>query len=264
MNLKALNGLLCCPIPSCRRPLPVDEGDVTCPGCGIRYPRRGDTLDLTPPRAAQELRRWQTWETLQHNGLVSYTQAPQGNLGVGERPDCLAFSRFCDLRGLVLDIGCGPQSWPAYFAQHQPDTRFVGIDPLAPDEQADYPRVRGLGEFLPFADRVFDRVLLATSLDHMLDPAAVLAEARRVSASHGQVLVWSGEKKPGAPRPAQSPPWYQELVVPQGAEDPFHFKRFTEDEVLSLLRAGGLRVHECRTMPVDEWRANHFYRCKAA
>jgi SAM-dependent methyltransferase len=197
---------------------------------------------------------------LQHNGLVSYQESPEKNLAVGPREDCLAFSRFCCLSGLVLDIGCGPQPWPAYFAVHDEGTRFVGIDPLAPDAPADFMRLRGLGEYLPFRDGVFDRVLFGTSLDHMLDPRAVLRSARRVCKTGGQVVIWSGEKKPGAPRPEHSPQWYRQLVIPPGAEDPFHFKRFTEDELQGMLQVVGLQVLNHQGQSVDPWRTNHFYR----
>jgi SAM-dependent methyltransferase len=252
--------VLACPAPGCHAPLTVGDGPaVRCPGCGESYAGDGRILELIPA-AWRAQRRAQTWEQLQANGIVSYTQAPDRNLGVGPRPDCLAFARFCQLRGRVLDVGCGPQAWPAYFAEYEPDTRFFGVDPLAADGAGRYPRLRALGEYLPFRDGAFDRVLFSTSLDHMIDPVAALREARRVCRPAGQVLVWSGEKRPGAPRPAESPAWYQGLVVPDGAEDPFHFKRFTEDEVQGLLTAAGLPIVEHAVQTVDAWRANHFYR----
>jgi SAM-dependent methyltransferase len=252
--------VLACPAPDCRTPLaPTDGPAARCPGCGETYAGDGQVLELIPA-AWRTMRRAPAWQQLQANGMVSYTHAPDRNLGVGPRPDCVAFGRFCDLRGWVLDVGCGPQPWPAYFADYAPDTQFVGVDPLATDGGGRYPRLRALGEYLPFQDGVFDRVLFATSLDHMIDPVAALWEARRVCRAGGQVLVWSGEKKPGAPKPAESPDWYKTLVVPDGAEDPFHFKRFTEEEVQHLLAAAELPVAEHAVLPVDAWRANHFYR----
>ena len=252
--------LLACPVPTCRRPIGLGAGpELRCESCGERYGITERVLNLTPA-AWKRLDRSAAWEQLQANGVVSYQEAPEKNLGVGERADCLAFSRFCQLSGWVLDVGCGPQPWPAYFAEHAPGTQFVGVDPLAAGDGARYLRVRALGEYLPFRDGCFDRVLFATSLDHMIDPVAALREAKRVGRAGGQVLIWSGEKKPGAPRPAESPEWYRRLVVPQGADDPFHFKRFTEDEVQGMCARAGLPIAEHAVMTVDAWRANHFYR----
>jgi SAM-dependent methyltransferase len=257
--------LLACPVPTCRSAqLVEEETDFVCQACGERFALKGTTLDFTPANWKSSLNRWGTWEKLQANGMASYTQAPEQNLGVGRRADCLAFSRFCDLRGLVLDIGCGPQAWPAYFAEYHPDTRFIGIDPLLPLQSVNYPRVCGLGEYLPFQNGVFDRTLFATSLDHMLDPVAVLKEARRVTKPEGHVILWSGEKKSGAPRPKVSPSWYRELQVPEGAEDPFHFRRFPEDEVQEYIGQAALSIVEHQAMPIDDWRTNHFYRLSAA
>jgi SAM-dependent methyltransferase len=259
-----LSALLCCPGPTCRAPLTLaDAPAVVCLACGESFRRLVHTVDFTPSRSRQELARWPAWEQLQHNGLVSYEQAPDKNLAVGPRPDCLAFSQFCHLTGLVLDIGCGPQPWPAYFAVHDRQTCFVGIDPLAPDAPSEFVRLRGLGEYLPFRDGIFERVLFSTSLDHMLDTTAVLREARRVCKPGGQVVIWSGEKKAGAPRPEHSPAWYRQLVIPAGAEDPFHFKRFSEEELQAMIRSAGLKVQQHEGHVVDPWRTNHFYRVAA-
>jgi SAM-dependent methyltransferase len=255
-----LSALLCCAVPSCRAALELGD-EIVCAACGERYRRLAHTLDLTPSRWRQELPRVATWERLQHNGLVSYTEAPEVNMAFGGRADCLTFSRFCRLTGLVLDVGCGTLPWLSYFSIHEEGTRFVGIDPLAADAPAGYARLRGLGEYLPFRDGGFDRVLFGCSLDHMLDPRGTLAEARRVCRAGGQVIVWSGEKKAGAPRPARSPEWYQSLTVPEGAEDPFHFKRFDDADVRGLLAAAGLELGEVEDHVVDAWRTNSFYRC---
>ncbi len=252
--------VLACPVRTCHAELTTGEGPAfRCQSCGETYPSAGAIVELVPS-AWRTLERARAWEQLQANGLVSYTQAPDKNLGVGERDDCHAFSRFCQLSGWVLDVGCGPQSWPAYFAHHAARTQFVGVDPLATEGRGPYPRFRALGEYLPFRDEVFDRVLFSTSLDHMIEPVAALREAWRVCKRGGQVLLWSGEKKAGAPRPAQSPEWYRSLEVPAGAEDPFHFKRFTEEEVQQLCADAGLPIMEHVVLPVDDWRANHFYR----
>ena len=260
-----LNEILACPVPSCRAPLPLEPGaPIACTNCGERFAAHEHIVDLTPSSWQAWSPIWPVWEKLQANGLVSYTNDPDHNLGVGDRDDYLAFGRFCNFAGRVLDVGCGPQPWPTHFRAHAPGTRFVGIDPLAGDTPAEYAVIRGLGEYLPFADDTFDQVVFATSLDHMLDTVAALREARRVCRDGGAVLIWSGEKRPGAPPPTSSPAWYSELAVPEGADDPFHCQRFTEEKVRSLFDGANLRIDEHAAVPVDEWRTNHFYRLVTA
>jgi ubiquinone/menaquinone biosynthesis C-methylase UbiE len=43
---------------------------------------------------------------------------------------------------------------------------------------------------------VFDRVLFATSIDHVLVPELALAEAYRVASRGGTVCIWLGEVAP--------------------------------------------------------------------
>jgi SAM-dependent methyltransferase len=251
--------------PACRTPLPPLAGDaVSCPACGARYRRLPYAWDLTPPREAWTAGQWETWERLQANGAVSYEADPEHNLGVGEREDVQRFSRFSALHGDVLDVGCGPQPWPAYFDHHAVGTRFAGVDPLVGEREGAYPRYRALAEHLPFADDGFDVVLFAGTLDHFVDPAAALAEAVRVLAPGGTIEVYLGHKRAGAPPPAVSHAWYERLEVPDGAHDRFHMERFGPDDALALFAAAGLDVARREDHAVDAWRSYHFYRVSPA
>lgn len=187
-----LSDILACPV--CRGRL---DG-VECDACGRSYDSRDGVLDLTPvpPPDAEVLERWGVWEALQANGASAYETDPPNNLSVGEREDVRAFARFAQLEGRVLDVGCGPQALPSYAPRH--DGEFVGIDPLMGEQPRRFAFVKGIAEYLPFTDAAFDRVLFATSIDHVLSPRRAVAEAARVTKPGGTVVVWTSE--PVAPR----------------------------------------------------------------
>jgi SAM-dependent methyltransferase len=166
-------------------------------------------------------------------------------------------------------IGCGPQREPSYAVDT--NGHFVGIDPVRGERERTFDFVQGIGEYLPFADGSFDRVLFATSLDHVLSPVRALAESRRVLTTNGTVNIWFGlidQPEPPMPlwrraanvashpiaagrnaraalRPAPTPevPAYErELAVPEGATDLFHVVHLSRPLVSQWLTAAGLEV----------------------
>ncbi len=91
-----------------------------------------------------------------------------------------------ELSGRMLDIGCGP-GW--LVAEHPPGAWVVGLDLDLRFAQA-RPVVMGDAQRLPFADRTFTVITLLDVLEQeQVDPAAVLAEARRVIVPGGRLLV---------------------------------------------------------------------------
>lgn len=255
--------LLACP--DCSGSLvAIEGGDLRCEGCGRCFARLASGWDLTPSPERWSSDTWRTWEALQANGAVGYREDPERNIAVGERDDARAFARFSELRGLVLDIGCGPQRWPAYFDEYEEGTRFVGVDPLVGETEARYPQLRALAEYLPLRSATFDRVLFATTLDHFVSPEAALAEALRVLKGDGTVVAWVGHKDAAAPPPAESPDWYRRLQRPPGAEDLFHVKRLDPTQSEELFARAGLTLLEREDIPVDEHRSNHFFKLARA
>ena len=236
-HASVLAEILGCPV--CHRPL----ADARCTACDRSYPD-GDYTPVPPPdRDVQS--KWGLWEQLQANGAEVYDGDPAGNLSVGDRQDARAFAEFSQLKGRVLDVGCGPQALPSYSGGDQ----FVGIDPLRGGRR-EFAFVQGIAEYLPFRDAVFDRVLFATSLDHMLSPQRALAESRRVLKPDGLVCLWHGEPPP----PARGA-WRERVSrlvrggstllgyrTPRGAVDPFHFSHPRFATVLQWLTEAGLTV----------------------
>ncbi len=204
--------------------------------------------------------RWESWNTLQDNATIPYSQLPETNLGVGPRKDYIEFGNFCEFRGVVLDIGVGPQKMPTHIQYSDKVFTFIGVDPLIGEQPRDFNFIQALGEYLPFKDGFIDQVVFATSLDHFIDPVVALQEAKRVLKDDGEICIWIGEKDKNTPKLKESPEWYKKLEIPIGAEDPFHFKRFNVDDLLGYFVKAGLKISVQKKTEVDQWRSNFFFK----
>ena len=253
--------IVACPL--CSTDLPINDADnrVMCHGCKSTFIKGRYVWDFIPTDIAWSSPMWRTWQQLQVNGMASYQSDPEHNLAVEAREDIRCFTLFCNCHGLVLDVGCGPQSWPSYFKRAE-GTRYVGVDPLIEDIPGEFLRLRALAEFLPFRTGVFDHVLFGTSLDHFVDPVAALRAAARVCKPSGEIDIWVGEKSANAPKPAVSPEWYRRLRKPDLAEDMFHIKRLSGKAFIDLTAAAGLTLVQTEVQTVDDFRTNYFYRLK--
>lgn len=250
-----------CPVT--KKPFQHNGDELFSQETGSAYDNRSGFWNFVPKKLdVLNNDMWKSWNQLQDNGVVAYENNPTSNLGIGPRQDFISFGEFCDYKGLVLDIGVGPQELPTHFeyVRSPHEYSFVGIDPLVGKQPRKFPFVLGLGEYLPFRDGLFDRVLYATSLDHFINPVETLLEAKRVLKNDGIICIWIGEKDINTPKPKESPEWYKKLEIPEGAQDPFHFKRFTVDELRKYLVDAGLDVLEEKEMKVDEWRKNIFFK----
>jgi SAM-dependent methyltransferase len=90
----------------------------------------------------------------------------------------------------LLDVGCGT-GWLADHFEH-----YTGIDGSADAVAAAVERGRNvqqgdLAQGLPFDDATFDAVIVKDVLEHVLDPAALAVEVRRVLSQGGRVFASS-------------------------------------------------------------------------
>lgn len=101
-----------------------------------------------------------------------------------------------DLSGLrLLDLGCGNGSYTVELARRAAWVCGVDAQQQYLDSfRAPIPRVRGLGETLPFRDGAFDAVTVIEVLEHTNSDDTVLTECYRVLKPNGKLVVFVPNK----------------------------------------------------------------------
>lgn len=129
--------------------------------------------------------------------------------------------------GNCLDLGCGSIAKPGYMCD---GLDFIGVDPCHGWTEREFDFAQAVGEYLPFKSETFDNVLLATSIDHVIDPHTVMAEVCRVLKPGGKLFIWYTPYPPFR--------WARWRVV-GGMFDKHHLWGFTRASMKALLRRGG-------------------------
>jgi ubiquinone/menaquinone biosynthesis C-methylase UbiE len=144
----------------------------------------------------------------------------------------------------LLDVGCGNGKVARLLRERVAEVLAVDIDP-SPEWQ-DAPGLTfqvADGEQLPFADGSFDIVHSKDSLHHMNDPAAALAEYRRVLRPGGTLLVIESNR--------YNPVFYVHMTRMLGHEH-FPQRRFRELIRTSFPHAR-FRSFAAHYVPAGDW-----------
>lgn len=253
---------------ACRRALSVrSAGAFECPHCGERYEVQPTRLKTESDKHLFRMyhKKYLLNKVLNNNGLVSYSQLPEGSVSLPDRPDVVRFREFIQSEvhaGTVLDVGCGPLPLAGYL--EFPDKSqycFVGIDPIDGTSYEGY-RIVGASELMPIHDASVDAVVFGTSLDHVCDLTRSIHESRRVVKVGGRILVWmSDSSRPLAERIRtwlkdtraslrlgysvrryRVYPNFTVFEVPRGAVDPFHSHFESPELIIREFERAGCRL----------------------
>jgi SAM-dependent methyltransferase len=145
----------------------------------------------------------------------------------------------------VLDVGCGPGALTSELVARLGADAVAAADPSEPFVRAARERHAGVevavapAEDLPFGDDAFDAALAQLVVPFMADPAAGLAEMKRVTRSGGIVAacVWDH----GGGQSPLSAFWRAVLEVDPGAHDESGMPGTSEGHLAALFEAAGLR-----------------------
>ncbi len=89
---------------------------------------------------------------------------------------------------IVIDVGCGEQPYRPCLRGFK---HYVGFDSIDAPDRGGNPDVLGDALALPFATASADAILCTEVIEHVTDPAGMLAEFARVLTPGGSVLLTS-------------------------------------------------------------------------
>lgn len=191
--------ILACPL--CKGALDLAHGAARCETGHLDIPQtRADCLDLLPPGLIGDSEHWADRQGAMTRWYQDLLETPHDAAACFEKDYGQCAGPLGALAGRILDVGGGNGVVRHYlpadvqYVLLEPDLAWLDARwaPLAdrfPCLATPACFVRGIGEYLPFAEASFDVVLGLWSLNHAVDPPAVLAEAARVLRPGGLLLL---------------------------------------------------------------------------
>ncbi len=183
--------------------LTMREEGATALRCerGHRYARAGRILDFSPGAEAAGFGRWRaatydlTFDLINVRGLFGATPRRLVELHRAAARAAAAG------QGVLLDVGCGTSRWALPELVGARVTRYYGVDPAMPmlrladkraarsSKESVVTLIHSEAQHLPLGDGTVDAALSSLGLQFVADPAAALAELRRVLRPGGQLFV---------------------------------------------------------------------------
>jgi len=151
----------------------------------------------------------------------------------------------------VLDVACGPGIITCFFARRARHVTGLDFVPAMLDRARRYQQEQSVANVswklgssteLPFAANTFDCVVTRFSFHHFLEPAAALAEMKRVAKPGGTIVVCDVVPKPEVQERFN----HWEIL-----RDPSHTRALTQAEFEALGQAAGLEVSRIALAPFE-------------
>ena len=172
----------------------------------------------------------------------------------------LAFIRqYVELRAKrILDIGCGLGMYVSQFRQFSDDVYGVDIDPDKIARASEWlPNLRvSPAEELPFEDDSFDLILLNEVIEHVDDDRRTIAEAYRVLAPGGHIVVYA----PNRLYPFETHGFFFARQIPRAVQSAGAGQLGAELRA-RLLRAARAHLHPGRGAQAVRWARTSSSSC---
>ena len=195
-------------------------------------------------------------------------EVPDGDKGLaGEREDLLSRGKFLarfehisryseaasKAHGTVLDIGCGtgygaamlsPRSYVVALDISPAALRFARKSYSGPEF------IMATAASIPLADESVDMVTAFETIEHLAEPDKFLEECRRTLKKGGILLL-------STPNPAHFINWLRSRLlgtpIPPKivAENIYHVREFTHDQMVELLSSRGFRALHAKGQTID-------------
>lgn len=151
-----------------------------------------------------------------------------------------------EIKGRVLDVGCGAGAMTIALKRERPDLEIIGIDKsregikIAKDKKSQVKFLVGDINKLPFKDQTFDAVVCHHVLEHLEEPKKPIKEINRVLKKRGifysitplegnpSTLHWLFYKIPG----------YRDLRIKYLG----HFQQYSFADLKSLIEENGFKI----------------------
>lgn len=201
-----LDRVLACPV--CHHDLMPDRKVILCSSCGARFPQtNAAVINLLSSEVIPGSGEWQQRQALMHDWYAKLAESPDDNRYCylhDYRPLAGILSR---LPSPIADVGGGYGVTRAYL---RPATEYVVVEPSVEWLSLDYSDLRelypvlsttpafvlGTGESVPLRTASMASALSLWSLNHVNDPAKVIAEMARVVRPGGSAVIVLEDMEP--------------------------------------------------------------------
>ncbi|MBI3247451.1 MAG: class I SAM-dependent methyltransferase [Deltaproteobacteria bacterium] len=186
--LSSLLNILRCP--KCKHEkLTLSDKDIFCCACRRNFPINGKSVNTKNDFSDFSYE----WRRKEETGLLRYShEVYNSDVTIPK-----LFEGFIAItlkkEDIILDIGCGILPQKPHYVEDLNLNFYIGLEPLGQEYTRDYFCLAGaVAENVPLRDHCVDAVISATSLDHIENIVAAVAEIKRVLKAEGCIYLWVG------------------------------------------------------------------------